>query len=101
MPKAYAVVTYRLISDPEKLAAHAKLSLPALATMVAFWSPGVLKECQILLQPISMLTELAGRALTILFAATDQGEQLRIFFRQLLLSNFQSALTFFFAAVMR
>jgi hypothetical protein len=60
MPKAYAVVTYRLISDPEKLAAHAKLSLPALATMVAFWSPGVLKECQILLQPISMLTELAG-----------------------------------------
>ena len=55
MPKAYAVVTYRLISDPEKLAAHAKLSLP-----VAFWSPGVLKECQTLLQPISMLTELAG-----------------------------------------
>jgi hypothetical protein len=47
-------------SDPEKLAAHAKLSLPALATMVAFWSPGVLKECQTLLQPISMLTELAG-----------------------------------------
>jgi hypothetical protein len=44
MPKAYAVVTYRLISDPEKLAAHAKLSLPALATMVTFWSPGVAKR---------------------------------------------------------
>ena len=59
MPKAYAVVTYRLISDPEKLAAHAKLSLPALAT---WWRLvlGVLKECQTLLQPISMLTELAG-----------------------------------------
>ena len=25
MPKAYAVVTYRSISDPEKLAAYAKL----------------------------------------------------------------------------
>ena len=30
MPKAYAVVTYRSISDPEKLAAYAKLALPAL-----------------------------------------------------------------------
>jgi hypothetical protein len=29
MPKAYAVVTYRSISDPEKLAAYAKLALPA------------------------------------------------------------------------
>jgi uncharacterized protein (DUF1330 family) len=26
MPKAYAVVTYRSISDPEKLAAYAKLA---------------------------------------------------------------------------
>ena len=31
MPKAYAVVTYRSISDPEKLAADAKLALPAVA----------------------------------------------------------------------
>jgi hypothetical protein len=30
LPKAYAVVTYRSISDPEKLAAYAKLALPAL-----------------------------------------------------------------------
>ena len=30
MPKAYAVVTYRSISDPEKLATYAKLALPAL-----------------------------------------------------------------------
>jgi uncharacterized protein (DUF1330 family) len=30
MPKAYWVVTYRSISDPEKLAAYAKLSLPAV-----------------------------------------------------------------------
>jgi hypothetical protein len=60
MPKAYIVSCYHSISDPQKLAAHGKLSLPALATMVAFWSPGVLKECQTLLQPISMLTELAG-----------------------------------------
>jgi uncharacterized protein (DUF1330 family) len=28
--KAYAVVTYRSISDPEKLAAYAKLALPAV-----------------------------------------------------------------------
>ena len=28
MPKAYAVVTYRSISDPEKLAAYAKLARP-------------------------------------------------------------------------
>jgi hypothetical protein len=27
MPKAYAVVTYRSVSDPEKLAAYAKLAL--------------------------------------------------------------------------
>jgi uncharacterized protein (DUF1330 family) len=31
MPKAYAVVTYRSISDPEKLAAYAKLAGPAIA----------------------------------------------------------------------
>jgi uncharacterized protein (DUF1330 family) len=30
MPKAYAVVTYRSISDPEKLATYAKLALPAV-----------------------------------------------------------------------
>jgi uncharacterized protein (DUF1330 family) len=30
MPKAYAVVTYRSVSDPEKLAAYAKLALPAI-----------------------------------------------------------------------
>ena len=31
MPKAYAVVTYRSVSDPEKLAAYAKLAPPAIA----------------------------------------------------------------------
>jgi hypothetical protein len=31
MPKAYAVVTYRSISDPQKLAAYAKLAGPAVA----------------------------------------------------------------------
>jgi uncharacterized protein (DUF1330 family) len=31
MPKVYAVVTYRSISDPEKLAAYAKLAGPAVA----------------------------------------------------------------------
>jgi hypothetical protein len=31
MPKVYAVVTYRLISDPAKLAAYAKLAGPAVA----------------------------------------------------------------------
>jgi uncharacterized protein (DUF1330 family) len=30
MPKAYAVVTYRSISDPVKLAAYAKIALPAV-----------------------------------------------------------------------
>ena len=30
MPKAYAVVTYRSVSDPEKLAAYAELALPAV-----------------------------------------------------------------------
>jgi uncharacterized protein (DUF1330 family) len=30
MPKAYAVVTYRSISDPEKLATYAKLALSAV-----------------------------------------------------------------------
>ena len=33
MPKAYAVVTYRSVSDPEKLAAYAKLALPAVAPL--------------------------------------------------------------------
>ena len=28
MPKAYAVVTYRSVSDPEKLAAYASLRFP-------------------------------------------------------------------------
>jgi uncharacterized protein (DUF1330 family) len=31
MPKAYAVVTYRSVSDPEKLAAYAKLAGSAVA----------------------------------------------------------------------
>jgi uncharacterized protein (DUF1330 family) len=31
MPKAYAVITYRSISDPEKLAAYARLAAPAVA----------------------------------------------------------------------
>jgi uncharacterized protein (DUF1330 family) len=31
MPKAYAVVVYRSISDPLKLADYAKLALPAVA----------------------------------------------------------------------
>jgi uncharacterized protein (DUF1330 family) len=31
VPKAYAVVTYRSVSDPEKLAAYAKLAGPAVA----------------------------------------------------------------------
>jgi uncharacterized protein (DUF1330 family) len=31
MRKAYAVITYRSVSDPEKLAAYAKLALPAVA----------------------------------------------------------------------
>jgi uncharacterized protein (DUF1330 family) len=30
MPKAYAVVTYHSVSDPEKLAAYAELALPAV-----------------------------------------------------------------------
>jgi len=30
MPKAYAVVTYRSVSDPQKLAAYAELALPAV-----------------------------------------------------------------------
>jgi uncharacterized protein (DUF1330 family) len=34
-PKAYAVVTYRSISDPEKLAAYAKLAGPAVASFGA------------------------------------------------------------------
>ena len=35
MPKAYAVVTYRSISDPEKLAAYATLAGPAIASFGA------------------------------------------------------------------
>ena len=35
MPKSYAVVTYRSISDPEKLAAYAKLAGPAVASFGA------------------------------------------------------------------
>jgi uncharacterized protein (DUF1330 family) len=35
MPKAYAVVTYRSVSDPEKLAAYAKLAGPAVAAFGA------------------------------------------------------------------
>jgi uncharacterized protein (DUF1330 family) len=31
MPKAYAVVAYRSLPDPQKLAAYAKLALPAVA----------------------------------------------------------------------
>jgi len=30
MPKAYPVVTYRSVSDPQKLAAYAKLAVPAV-----------------------------------------------------------------------
>jgi uncharacterized protein (DUF1330 family) len=30
VPKAFAVVTYRSVSDPEKLASYAKLALPAV-----------------------------------------------------------------------
>ena len=33
MPKAYAVVTYRSVSDPEKLAAYAKLAGLAVAPL--------------------------------------------------------------------
>jgi uncharacterized protein (DUF1330 family) len=33
MPKAYAVVTYRSVSDPEKLAAYAKLAGPAVLSL--------------------------------------------------------------------
>jgi uncharacterized protein (DUF1330 family) len=35
MPKAYAVVAYRSISDPQKLATYAKLALPAVASFGA------------------------------------------------------------------
>jgi uncharacterized protein (DUF1330 family) len=35
MPKAYAVVTYRSVSDPEKFAAYAKLAGPAVASFGA------------------------------------------------------------------
>jgi uncharacterized protein (DUF1330 family) len=35
MPKAYWVVTYRLISDPQKLSTYAKLAGPAVASFGA------------------------------------------------------------------
>jgi uncharacterized protein (DUF1330 family) len=35
MPKAYAVVTYRSVADPAKLAAYAKLALPAVLSFGA------------------------------------------------------------------
>jgi uncharacterized protein (DUF1330 family) len=35
MPKAYAVVAYRSVSDPQKLAAYAELALPAVAAFGA------------------------------------------------------------------
>ena len=35
MPKAYAVVTYRSVSDPEKFAVYAKLAGPAVAPFKA------------------------------------------------------------------
>ena len=35
MPKAYAVVTYRSISDPRKLDAYGALALPAVAPLGA------------------------------------------------------------------
>ena len=33
MPKAYWVTTYRSISDPDKLAAYAKLAPPAIVML--------------------------------------------------------------------
>ena len=48
MPKAYAVVTYRSVSDPEKLAAYAELALPAVmpfgARFVARGNAAVARE---------------------------------------------------------
>jgi uncharacterized protein (DUF1330 family) len=48
MPKAYAVVTYRSLSDPEKLAAYAKLAVPAVlpfgARILARGSAAVARE---------------------------------------------------------
>jgi Domain of unknown function (DUF1330) len=35
MPKAYAVVTYRSVSDPEKLAGYAKLAGPSILSFGA------------------------------------------------------------------
>jgi uncharacterized protein (DUF1330 family) len=32
MPKAYAVVVYRSISDPQKLAAYGKIAIPAVTS---------------------------------------------------------------------
>jgi len=32
MPKAYAVVAYRSISDPQKLAAYGKIAIPAVTS---------------------------------------------------------------------
>ena len=41
MPKAYMVVSYRSISDPEKLAAYAKLAPAATAPFGAAILPAV------------------------------------------------------------
>ena len=57
MPKAYWVTSYRKITEPEKLAAYAKLAAPAIApfgglylargTAVATFEAG-LKECLVI-----------------------------------------------------
>ena len=48
MPKAYAVVAYRSISDPQKLADYAKLAVPAVAPfgarVLARGNPAVVLE---------------------------------------------------------
>jgi uncharacterized protein (DUF1330 family) len=48
MPKAYAVVTYRSVSDPQKLAAYAELALPAVmpfgARILARGNAAVVRE---------------------------------------------------------
>ncbi len=48
MPKAYAVITYRSISDPQKHAAYSKLAVPAVtpfgARILAFGNAAVAVE---------------------------------------------------------
>jgi uncharacterized protein (DUF1330 family) len=48
MPKAYSVVTYRLVSDRQKLAAYAELAVPAVAPfgarILARGTPAVVYE---------------------------------------------------------